>query len=136
MMAEPVGRMGSLRLRAEEKTRTRAVRARWLCSGFMAGRAGHAHRVSPQPQRVRVRTLAQRIWGTTSVVRDWIPSAHAPITHDPRRPAGGGQMRRIGVLTSGGDAPGMNAAIRAVLRVGLHHGMDVLGITEGYEGLI
>ena len=45
-------------------------------------------------------------------------------------------MRRIGVLTSGGDAPGMNAAIRAVVRVGLHRGMEVFGISEGYEGLI
>src|SRR6476620_1845144 len=49
-----------------------------------------------------------------------------------RRP----QMRRIGVLTSGGDAPGMNAVVRAVLRVGLHRGMEVFGIAEGYEGLI
>lgn len=45
-------------------------------------------------------------------------------------------MRRIGVLTSGGDAPGMNAAVRAVLRVGLHRGMEVFGVREGYEGLI
>jgi 6-phosphofructokinase 1 len=45
-------------------------------------------------------------------------------------------MRRIGVLTSGGDAPGMNAAIRAVTRVGLDRGMEVFGIAEGYEGLI
>jgi len=45
-------------------------------------------------------------------------------------------MRRIGVLTSGGDAPGMNAAVRAVVRVGLHRGIEVFGIAEGYEGLI
>lgn len=45
-------------------------------------------------------------------------------------------MRRIGVLTSGGDAPGMNAAVRAVLRVGLERGLEVCGIAEGYEGLI
>jgi 6-phosphofructokinase 1 len=45
-------------------------------------------------------------------------------------------MRRIGILTSGGDAPGMNAAVSAVLRVGLHRGMEVFGIAEGYEGLI
>ena len=45
-------------------------------------------------------------------------------------------MRRIGVLTSGGDAPGMNAAVRAVLRVGLHRGLEVFGVSEGYEGLI
>ena len=35
------------------------------------------------------------------------------------------QIKRIGVLTSGGDAPGMNAAIRAVVRAGLHHGLEV-----------
>ncbi|MBI2854832.1 MAG: 6-phosphofructokinase [Chloroflexi bacterium] len=45
-------------------------------------------------------------------------------------------MKRIGVLTSGGDAPGMNAAIRAVVRMGLHKGWDVVGICEGYVGLI
>ena len=45
-------------------------------------------------------------------------------------------IKRIGVLTSGGDAPGMNAAIRAVVRAGLHFGMEVVGIREGYKGLI
>ncbi len=46
------------------------------------------------------------------------------------------QIKRIGVLTSGGDAPGMNAAIRAVVRSGLHHGFEVFGIRRGYEGLL
>ena len=45
-------------------------------------------------------------------------------------------MKRIGVLTSGGDAPGMNAAIRAVVRTGLEKGWEVYGIRHGYEGLI
>lgn len=45
-------------------------------------------------------------------------------------------MKRIGVLTSGGDAPGMNAAVRAVVRCGLDRGMEVYGIQRGYEGLI
>lgn len=45
-------------------------------------------------------------------------------------------MKRIGVLTSGGDAPGMNAAIRATVRVAIHHGLEVYGITRGYQGLI
>jgi 6-phosphofructokinase 1 len=45
-------------------------------------------------------------------------------------------MRRIAVLTSGGDAPGMNAAIRAVVRTGLDAGLDVLGVRNGYAGLI
>jgi 6-phosphofructokinase 1 len=42
----------------------------------------------------------------------------------------------IGVFTSGGDAPGMNAAIRAVVRTGLHHGRKVIGVQNGYDGLI
>jgi len=42
----------------------------------------------------------------------------------------------VGVLTSGGDAPGMNAAIRAVTRAALNHGMEVWGIYRGYQGLI
>ena len=45
-------------------------------------------------------------------------------------------MKKIGVLTSGGDAPGMNAAIRAVVRFGIYHNMEVYGIKSGYEGLI
>ena len=45
-------------------------------------------------------------------------------------------MRTIGVLTSGGDAPGMNAAIRAVVRTGLDKGMKVMGIQRGYSGLL
>ena len=44
-------------------------------------------------------------------------------------------MKRIGVLTSGGDAPGMNAAIRAVVRTGLSRGWEVTGIRNGYAGL-
>lgn len=46
------------------------------------------------------------------------------------------KIKRIGVLTSGGDAPGMNAAIRAVVRSGLYHGLEVFGIRRGYEGLL
>ena len=45
-------------------------------------------------------------------------------------------INRIGVLTSGGDAPGMNAALRAVVRKGIFHGLEVYGISRGYEGLI
>lgn len=46
------------------------------------------------------------------------------------------EMKSIGILTSGGDAPGMNAAIRAVVRAGIHHGMQVYGVRNGYTGLI
>jgi 6-phosphofructokinase 1 len=45
-------------------------------------------------------------------------------------------IRRLAVLTSGGDAPGMNAAIRAVVRVGIARGFDVLGVRHGFTGLI
>ncbi|MDR0424057.1 MAG: 6-phosphofructokinase [Clostridiales Family XIII bacterium] len=45
-------------------------------------------------------------------------------------------MKRIGILTSGGDSPGMNAAIRAVVRGGIYNDMQVYGIDRGYEGLI
>jgi 6-phosphofructokinase 1 len=45
-------------------------------------------------------------------------------------------MKRIAVLTSGGDAPGMNAAIRAVVRSGGYHGLEVFGVYRGYTGLI
>lgn len=45
-------------------------------------------------------------------------------------------MRRIGLITSGGDAPGMNAAIRAVVRASLARGTEVIGYLHGYEGII
>jgi len=45
-------------------------------------------------------------------------------------------VHRIGVFTSGGDAPGMNAAIRAVVRTSLHMGIECIGIRRGYHGLI
>jgi 6-phosphofructokinase 1 len=46
------------------------------------------------------------------------------------------EMKRIAVLTSGGDAPGMNAAIRTVVRTGIDKGWEVSGIRRGYTGLI
>ncbi len=46
------------------------------------------------------------------------------------------KIKRIGVLTSGGDAPGMNAAIRAVTRAGINNNLEVFGIMRGYEGMI
>ena len=45
-------------------------------------------------------------------------------------------VKRIGVLTSGGDAPGMNAAVRAVVRTALYMGIEVVGIRRGWHGLI
>ncbi|ABR50151.1 6-phosphofructokinase [Alkaliphilus metalliredigens QYMF] len=45
-------------------------------------------------------------------------------------------MKTIGVLTSGGDSPGMNAAIRAVVRSGIYNGCKIMGIKQGYSGLI
>lgn len=46
------------------------------------------------------------------------------------------KITKIGVLTSGGDSPGMNAAIRAVVRTGIYHGMEVFGIMRGYSGMV
>ena len=46
------------------------------------------------------------------------------------------EIKTIGVLTSGGDAPGMNAAIRAVVRTALARGIKVKGIKKGYQGLL
>jgi len=45
-------------------------------------------------------------------------------------------VKRIGVLTSGGDAPGMNACVRSVVRTAIHHGIECYGIRRGYNGLI
>ncbi|HEX8334351.1 MAG TPA: 6-phosphofructokinase, partial [Segetibacter sp.] len=46
------------------------------------------------------------------------------------------KVTKIGVLTSGGDSPGMNAAIRAVVRSGIYHGLEVYGIMRGFSGMI
>ena len=46
------------------------------------------------------------------------------------------KVKTIGVLTSGGDAPGMNAAIRAVVRTAIARGLNVKGIMRGYAGLL
>nr|WP_246580474.1 6-phosphofructokinase [Deinococcus aestuarii] len=56
---------------------------------------------------------------------------HELPTEHPN-PAG---IRRLAVLTSGGDAPGMNAAIRAVVRTATHHGIEVVGVRRGFSGL-
>ncbi|MGZ3742507.1 MAG: 6-phosphofructokinase, partial [Pseudobdellovibrionaceae bacterium] len=45
-------------------------------------------------------------------------------------------MKRIGVYTSGGDAPGMNAAVRAVVRTGIDKGWEMFGVRYGYAGLL
>ena len=45
-------------------------------------------------------------------------------------------MKRLGLVTSGGDAPGMNAAIRAVTRIAYSEGLEVLGFERGWDGLI
>ena len=47
-----------------------------------------------------------------------------------------GKIKKIGVLTSGGDAPGMNAAIRAVVRAAIANDLEVMGIMQGYQGMI
>ena len=45
-------------------------------------------------------------------------------------------VKRIAVLTSGGDAPGMNAALRSVIRAGLYHGKEMYVIYDGYRGIL
>ena len=47
-----------------------------------------------------------------------------------------GKIKKIGVLTSGGDSPGMNAAIRGVTRTAIYNELEVVGIRHGYQGMI
>jgi 6-phosphofructokinase 1 len=58
----------------------------------------------------------------------------APTTHTPA--ALEGKKRRIGVMTSGGDSPGMNGAVRAVVRMAIHNKCEAFAIYEGYDGLV
>ena len=46
------------------------------------------------------------------------------------------KVTKIGVLTSGGDSPGMNAAIRSVVRTAIYNGIEVFGIMHGYTGMV
>jgi len=46
------------------------------------------------------------------------------------------QIKRIGVMTSGGDSPGMNACVRAVVRTATYHKIETFGILHGYQGMI
>ncbi len=59
-----------------------------------------------------------------------------PLKIPAKGRSGSGKIKSIGVLCSGGDAPGMNAAIRAVVRFGLAHGIEIHGISKGYTGLL
>lgn len=60
----------------------------------------------------------------------------APASANGVPPPLPGKKRRIGVMTSGGDAPGMNGAVRAVVRMSIYQGCEAYGIYEGYEGLV
>src|SRR5439155_5393952 len=64
------------------------------------------------------------------------PPGPSPPVGQRARPCYHRPMRRIGILTSGGDAPGMNAAIRAAVRHALGKGLEVIGIRRGYAGLL
>ena len=46
------------------------------------------------------------------------------------------RIKKIGVLTSGGDAPGMNCAVRSVVRTAIYHGLEIFGIYRGYQGMM
>lgn len=63
-------------------------------------------------------------------------NANLNIVDNPDDFSANHTVKRIGVLTSGGDAPGMNAAIRAVIRTAIYFDMEIYGIERGYEGLI
>ncbi len=44
--------------------------------------------------------------------------------------------KKIGIITSGGDAPGMNAAVRSIVRTGIYNGFDLIGFKRGFKGLL
>lgn len=59
-------------------------------------------------------------------------TAEAPaVAADPKK-----KKKKVAVMTSGGDSPGMNPAVRAVVRAGIYHGCDMFAVYEGYEGLV
>src|SRR5690349_7867372 len=78
-------------------------------------------------KRVCFQASAPRFWN--SIRRRW----HRALRRMHMAESKG---RRIGVLTSGGDAPGLNAVIRAVVKASNHYGLEVLGFEGGFEGLL
>jgi 6-phosphofructokinase 1 len=70
---------------------------------------------------------------TTTIRSKSIYQVHTKIENGYR---GGNGMKRLGILTSGGDAPGMNAAIRAVVRKCIYHDVEIYGIKNGFQGLM
>ncbi|CAG8547961.1 2956_t:CDS:10 [Ambispora leptoticha] len=64
------------------------------------------------------------------------PEVVIPLKTDGTESTSDERRRRIGVLTSGGDSPGMNAAVRAIVRVAISRGCEAYAIFEGYEGLV
>lgn len=81
------------------------------------------------------RNAAARTSGTTAFSRRLPVPTPQEVTR-PRTPQEGLQKKRIGVMTSGGDAPGMNASVRAVVRMSIAKGCVPYAIYEGYEGLV
>src|SRR5690606_13603235 len=77
---------------------------------------------------------ADRIGHPKTCYRQSRPAATSREEESSRQPKS--KRKTIGVLTSGGDAPGMNAAIRAVVRRGLSLGADVVGVRRGFAGLM
>ncbi|KAG0026616.1 6-phosphofructokinase, alpha subunit [Podila clonocystis] len=65
-----------------------------------------------------------------------IPYAHPDLDAEPASTETTGRKRKIAILTSGGDAPGMNAAVRGVVRAAISRGCDAYAVHEGYQGLV
>jgi len=75
-------------------------------------------------------TIAQTVSRTNSGVNASVPTDNLSAVNTA------GKKKRIGVMTSGGDAPGMNAVVRAVARMAMAKGCEPYAIREGYEGLV
>jgi 6-phosphofructokinase 1 len=73
---------------------------------------------------------------TSATLQTGQPARGRVLSVERERNGGNRAVKRIAVLTSGGDAPGMNAAIRAVVRTGIDQGWEMLGVQHGYAGLI
>ncbi|SCU85684.1 LADA_0D08988g1_1 [Lachancea dasiensis] len=67
---------------------------------------------------------------------DYLQPSSAASKSSPKTDKSGHIKRKIAVMTSGGDSPGMNSAVRAVVRAGTYYGCDVYAVYEGYEGLL
>ncbi|KAI8092642.1 6-phosphofructokinase [Halteromyces radiatus] len=110
------------------KTQLQAIGARYKDKSSIDGKTLELHVLDPLNNGI--------IFANRPAFPNLLDASTLSSQHFPQSSRKDGTPKRIGVLTSGGDAPGMNPAVRAVVRYSISKGCEVFGIYEGYQGLV